>query len=618
MSSLTQRVRDWLFGDHLGLVVFLGALCFGMVFWRSGAFINDNVTLARTLEALSEGRVWIERAEGEFLRSPGTNVRDGRVYGRNYGQLVVSLPALVLVRTLDAVANLRVALFASIHLAVLALVVALGGLFDRRRLFALLGGPLVLGSFLLNVVIARQRHQPLDTELVALQITALFATAFAAVVLYRLVALERDRRVAALVGVGSVVALPVGLWAPVAKRHAFSVLVCVAVLFLIARSHRSEGRTVPVLGQAPVFRAGAYAAVGFLTWIHAAEGLFVFLALVAVDVPTARDNSPRSLAVVAGVFALSLVPVLVTNLLVAGTPFRPPREIEPQTLASAASTLSGSGLRTAGLSLGSLAVLGGVTWLVSEVIGLVTDSLAVLTEPARLYHIFVRSAGADLSTPRFESQIRYAGANLSVLESAPLLGAGVAVTGAWLARVRAAPRRTLAGTSPTTVLAVVLCIAYLLLYLSRLPLFTQFTQRYLLPVYPVALYLFARSPVVEKIVDETGRLIHQSYALGVLVGGQLFIGVIVAQDVTISEAAQYNARLSLATAALLGVVVATVAAFDRFERPAAVTIGLAGAASAVFVVAAGLYYFVWTGEAILPVVQTLSDLLESVVEQLHG
>jgi hypothetical protein len=117
--------------------------------------------------------------------------------------------------------------------------------------------------------------------------------------------------------------------------------------------------------------------------------------------------------------------------------------------------------------------------------------------------------------------------------------------------------------------------------------------------------------VVEKIVDETGRLIHQSYALGVLVGGQLFIGVIVAQDVTISEAAQYNARLSLVAAGLVVVATCAVAVFDRFERLAAVTVGLAGAAAALFVLVSGIYYFGWTGEAVVPVVQNLGEFIEA-------
>jgi hypothetical protein len=611
MSPRRDRVRDWLFGDRVGLAVFLAALCFGMLLWRTGPLINDNTTLARTLEALSEGRVWIERAEGDFLRTPGANVRDGRVYGRNYGQLVVSLPALLVVRAVDAVANLRVALFAAVHLTALALVAVLGDLFDRRRLLVLTGGPLVLGSFVLNLVLARQRRTPMDVEIVALQVTALVVAGFAAVLLYRLVALEQNKRFAVFVALGSVVALPVGFWAPAAKRHVFSVFVCIGLLFLLTRSRQTGTRELPGLGQVPVYRAAAYALVGFLTWVHAAEGLFVFFALVAVDVPTAPDNSPRSLAFVGTAFAVSLLPVLVTNVLVTGTPFRPPREVGGGAIA-AAGTVSRSGATAVGLSLAAtLAVLGPVSWLVSEVAGLVTDSLAVFTDPAQLYHIFVRSAGADLSTPQFEADIRYAGTNLSVLEAGPLLAAGIAVTGAWLSRLVQTPRRTLRQVSPTTALAVALCVSYLLLYLSRLPLFAQFTQRYILPVFPLALYVFARSPMVCRLVDESGRLITWSYAFGVLVGGQLFLAVLLVQDVTISEAAQYNARLSLVAAGLVVVATCAVAVFDRFERLAAVTVGLAGAAAALFVLVSGIYYFGWTGEAVVPVVQNLGEFIEA-------
>jgi hypothetical protein len=129
LQSLFGRV---VFGDRLGLALFLGTVCFAAVYWRAGLFITDNATLVRTLEAVADGRLWIEPATGDYFDAPGTIVVDGLVYGRNYGQIVLALPFLWVLEALDAVADLRVALTALWHLALYALLVQSGRLQDRR------------------------------------------------------------------------------------------------------------------------------------------------------------------------------------------------------------------------------------------------------------------------------------------------------------------------------------------------------------------------------------------------------------------------------------------------------------------------------------------------------
>jgi len=614
MNNRVGRARDWLFGDRIGLALFLAVLCFGALSWRAGLFLTDNETLARTLEAMSEGRLWVERAEGGSLQSPGAEVRDGRVYGRNYGQLVVSLPALAVLSAVDFVANLRVTLVAGWHLLALALVSVVGRVLDRRQLAVAAGGPLVLASFVVNLSLATQLPEP-DSPLIALQVTTLVATGLVAVLLYRQLAVETNRRLAVAVGAASAVVLPVGFWATIPKRHAFSVLACIAVLFLFARSRRAERRSLPGVGRVPVFRAGAYAVVGFLTWIHAAEGLFVFLALAAVDLPTA-ENDRRGLAFVAGVFALSLLPVLVTNLLVAGSPVEPPRTIGDGSVTGGSGSDSGgggSGGSGGGSSgpldtLGDLVVVGGLVWLLSQVVELVVDSLAVLGEPERLYHTFVRSEGADLTgSTDNRGDLTFVATNLSVLEAAPVLGATVTATAAWLATLAQRPRRALADIDPTVALACSLTAAYLLVYLSRLPLFAQITQRYLLPMYPLVLYVLARSAVARRLVDRASDALVWSYATVLLAGGPLFLLFVRIREQTIAETAQLNARLALLAAGAVVVTVAASAVSERFDTAAAVAVGVAAAAGTVFLVVSGLYYFAGTGEAVLPVVQILGD-----------
>lgn len=608
------RAGRLLFGDRIGLALFLGTLCFGVLIWRNSVFITDNVTLARTLGALSEGRLWVEPAGEGALSSPGAEVRDGRVYGRNYGQLVVSLPALWLLRGVDAVANLRVGLTGACHLVGLALGVVVSDLLGRRRTGTVLAGVFVLVSFLANLALATQIPSQ-DMPMLALQVTGLVATALGSTVLYRLLATQGRRRVAWLAGAASVLALPVGFWAAAPKRHVFSVLAVLTILHLFALSRRRSGLALPVVGTVALARAGMYAVVGLLTWVHAAEGLFVFVVVLVADLPTAPRNSTRTLLTVGAVFGLSMLPTLVTNALVTGELARPPRTLGGGVVSPA----TGDGVGTAAASgdsgaLGTAADLvpGVLAWFVRNILTLVGDSVAAAGSPERVYNIFVRSAGSDLTgnRPEFIGDVEYAGVNLAVLEAAPVLALGVAALRAWLVSVRERLER-LRQVDPTALLATGLAVSFVALYLSRLPLYTQFTQRYLLPVFPLGLYVLARSPVVARLADRATGAICWAYAGGVLVGGQLLLATVLVRDLPPGEVAQLNARLSLVAAGLVAVTGLLAVRTGRSDRPAGVAVGLACAAATVFVLVAHLHYFSNTGRAVLPVVQEISNLLDT-------
>ena len=617
-----RRPLRVLFGDRYGLALFLVVLTVTMVYWRGAFFINDNETLVRTLDALSDGRLWIEPATGESVfDAPGAEVRDGLVYGRNYGQLAVSLPALWALRAIDAVANVRVAMTALWHLVALVLVAHVSSLLDHHTTdwngdwLAVAGSLLAVVSFLVNLWLATPLVDP-QLELLALQLTALVATAFVAVFVYRLVAHQTTARLGFLAGFTAVLVLPVGFWASIPKRHVFSVLACMAILYAFARSRDPDAtRTLPAVGTVPVYRAGAYALVGFLTWIHAAEGLFVFLVLVAVDLPTAPSNDRRTLAIVAVVFALSLVPTVLTNWLVTGHPARPPRTLGGGGFAAPASAdaspSNSPSIFDQLLNTVDIFPVSVVVFLVSNISELLVESITNVTSGSTAYHTFLRSAGVTFE----KGQAEFSGTNLSMLESAPILAGLAGVVAAVAVRVRPSDvsrdriRRLVGRIDPTATLAVGLVLGFFAIYLSRLPLYVQVNVRYLLPVYPLGLYLLVRTNLVQSLVtDHTGAL-YWSYGGGVLLGGQLVFATVAGQRLAVAEAAQLHALVALACAGLLAVLVFVSHFDERGRSPAAVALGLAAASGTIFLVLAGVYYFAFTGEYVLPVVERLVGLL---------
>jgi len=650
VKRLAVRV---LVGDRLGLVLWLGTLAFVGLYWRLGFLINDNYTIANALVALSEGSFSFDTATYGGLESPGTNARDGTYYGRNYGQVAFALPFLWGLRTLSAVVDPGLLFAALWSLVVLALALQVGRLTGHSAAAATVGSVAALAAFVGNAAVATSIDERLLAP-AALQLSAIVATAFGVAVCYRLVARLHDRRVGALAAGFAVVATPVGFWASVPKRHVYVVALVLGVAYALARSR--SGTDDDALLSATGFRALAYALVGFLTWVHAAEGVVVFLALVLVDLPTAPSNRPRDLLVIGVVFALSLVPFFVTNLVVSGDPILPPRPLRgydggtaPPDIGggSGGSEVNGGGVGGGGSGDGSTGSGGGsgsdtgplaaldrvaaffgglfslALWSLGVVQALLGDGAQqLLDDPDRLYRIFVRGGFISDVASEDENQAIY----LTVTESGPLAaGVPAAVLAAAVTAARRAGRvsrdalrvNTLAQQarhwrrSPTVAtdwFVALVATGFLLVYFPRLPVHATVTVRYLLVFFPFAVYALARAPSLRRVVHKHARAGAWSYVAGVLLGAQLLFVVVTVRNFGRGEAFQLHALVGLAVAAAFAVCAMASVLDARADRPTAVTGGLAAALGTDFLLLSGLVYFQY-GPYALPLSDALAKLL---------
>lgn len=594
-----------------GLLLFLGALVFFGLWWRLDIFMTDSGTLVNGLGALAEGHLNVSVPVRGDLASPGMHEVDGLVVARNYGQIVLALPFLFLLRGVSLVANLHVALVAAWHLLALAFVVGVGRTLGRERLAAMGGSAVVLVSFLGNLLLARQLPE-YAPYVASLQLLTLLAAAASAVVCYRLVAALHDRRVGLFAGSALVLATPLAFWSAAPKRHVFTGLAVFVVLWAFQRSRATAADGDPVLGlvsRPTAYRSLAYATVGLYAWIHAGEALFMLGALALVDLLTAPRNDARALLTVGAVFGLSLLPMLVTNLAISGDPLTPPRLLPAFTpdggtvRPGTAEVFTGGGTDGTG-GLGILArvrdlAIGGVA--------------SLLGDPDRVYHTYVRSRSLGAMTlDGGAGQFRFAAANLSFVESMPLAGglvasgvAAVVLAWRWVRNRGAAISGRLTATDG---LAVAVALTFAVLYAQELPLVAQYTVRYLFPLFPLSIYGLARLGATRGVISGHGRLVGWTYAGGVLVGGQLAFAYVVASDLAVGEAFRLHALVNLALAAALAVTLAVAVLRPSRDRPAAVALGLAAAATTVFLVLAAVVYFP-IGRFLLPVVQALADLV---------
>ncbi|AJF26318.1 hypothetical protein SG26_11555 [Haloarcula sp. CBA1115] len=612
LSNTRETVYSVLFGDRFGLAVFLATVVLFGLLWRTAFLINDSYTLANGLYSLSNGQLAMtEAAYGPGLDTPGASRYGGQWYARNYGVIVLSLPAVFVLDLLTAVVELRIALVALWSLALLALVVQCSHYTDGD--WVLYGGTVaVLGLFGLNVALA----QPLDagrTHLYALQLTHLLIAAFTPVVFYRLLSRMHTRRLGLLSAVVLTAGTPLAFWATVPKRHAVTGTVVVCIAYCLYRSRKpADG---PVITQRRTFRALAYALVGLYAWVHAPEALLLCVALALVDIPTAPDNSPRTLARIGIVFALSLLPFILTNIAISGSPIKPPR------LISGGGSLGGDG--TGGTSGGGgSGGSGGLLTPLAPLLGTVESGVRPLLllgselvsglktlqqQPDDVYHAFVRSGSADgaLDNTGEES------VNLSLLESAPVL---VAMLGALpvLRRLRlpsSMADRTLSADRVVDAFAITAFVGVVLLYNSRLPLHAQVTARYLFPLYPLGVYLFVRLPAVRGSLADHWDVFLWTVAGTVLIGGQVTV-VFVALTVNgIGEAFQLHALLALGIAIPLGIWALCGRSEDRAGQAGAVLLGAATGVATVFLLLTTVEYYALGDSHLLPMMRALGELL---------
>jgi len=634
-----RRRRDCLFravfADHLGASVFLGALAFTAFYWRIGFFINDNWAVANAMVGVGDGQLAYTRNVygGDTWVAPGTYVAHGDLYGRNYGQVFLSLPVLWTLEFLSAVADLRIAITGGWSLLLLALSAMVGTVLDRRRAFVALGSVVALVAFAANVAVAT----PLNERwipLLALQVTTMAAAALTAVALYRTFRLFGDRRTGAFVGTVAVLATPVGFWASIPKRHVVTALFAVIALVAFAASKHTEDDRLAL-----ACRAAPYAMVGLTAWVHAAEGLLLLVALLPADLLTARSNDRRSLAAVGVALGLSMLPFFLTNIATVGDPLRPPRllrayEGDTELLADGYvggddSVSEGTGSADTGSDGGGDS--GGGSYSVPSPASLADRFLSLsnsllrrfsrfkgylsggktvlLGEPDRLYHTFVRSGRVPGIQHGMEDQ---ESVNLTVLESAPVLGA--------LAGLPAVAYRSLSGSSvarprdwsperQTDLFAVGYVALFTLFYVPRLPIYAQVTVRYLVPIVPFLLYGIGRLPAVGRVLSTAPQAFAWTYAALVLIGGQLAVVALQVLEPSLGEAMQLFAAVNLASAgAVVAWLLADATTSRADDRVGAAALAGTVAAGTLFLLLTGLVTLSY-GDHALPIVRALAEAI---------
>jgi hypothetical protein len=565
---------------------------------------------------------------GPYFR--GTYEVGGQLFGRNYGLAVAAVPVLWAFRLLTVVAAPRLLLAGGWALTILATGVFAGRALERPRTGRRLGASVALVTFAGNVALARPLPEAV-LPLVSLQVVTILSAALLVVLMYEVGRTVASGHVGVFAGVATAVIGPIGFWAPIPKRHVVTATLAVIALLGLyrARAATSPGTT---LG----YRVVPYVAAALSAWVSAPEGLVLCVAVVGVDLLTAEDFSPRTVSTLGVVFGLSLLPFLLTNLLISGNPVLPPRMLthwDGQPIAPAGPTgesaaTSRTGTASEGPATGPAPAGSDSTGSVSlpAVQLMVETALAQLVavsgvfvqllahgvdviEPSRIYYVFVRSGhipGVDYAQTGGETL------ELTLLESAPLLAVlgllplrlgrvSVQTLRALPTHLRSEPIRT------TDLFALVYVSVFWVLYLPRLPLHSTITVRYLAPTVPILVYAVCRLRPVREVVTETAPLLAAT-AVASAVGLTAFFGLALA-GASPGTAMQAHAVVNLAVAtAVLGWGVAA----DRVRldpRLGAVLLGTAIGVTAAFLLLSGVEYLGHGRQFALP----LSRLFETLV-----
>ncbi|MFC7139598.1 hypothetical protein ACFQMA_07070 [Halosimplex aquaticum] len=623
LAGLGATLTRVLFGGRPGLALFCGSLALFVLTWRVGVFFNDIGLFVPMLERMSEGHLSFGRMGELDYGYPGMHYHDGLVYGRGYGVVGLALPVLWGLELLDPLVDLRwlvVVGWSGLALATCALV---GDQIGRRRRGLAVGAGLAAVALIGNAWF----HKPFQSDLIimALQLSTMFAGAAIVVAVYRLLADRHGETVGLLGGATVLLGTPVAFWATTPKRHTLTAMFVVLALYAFARSRR-DGESVR---NAARFRGGAYACAGLLAWVHAPEGFTLFAAIAAVDIPTARRNDARTLAVVGGMFALSLVPFLVTNALISGNPALPPHFLDayhgqsPADVGVGGVNGDGGGGIGRGGSTGGVASDGfwpvAVLWtVVGAVLGkfdaispllqraasmYVNGFVTLFTDPDDIVEIGIRWGQNNHET----SNIFFdGGTNLSLVESAPVIAALIALPlRRRIGELRAGTVRLRDAVDPVDLVVVVFAGLLTCLYMNRLPVHAMVTVRYLHPLYPLAVYALFRIPRVRSILRTRTRTAVLGYEAAVLFGAPIAFGSLLVFETAKGQVVQQFGVASLVVATVLAVALLLSRRDDRAETVAAGAFGAAVGLATVYLLLTA-FVLMHYGPSALPAVDALA------------
>ena len=624
--------------DHTLLALVYGSALFFMLCWRVGVLINDSYVFANTLIAIRNGHLQITELVYRASQ-PGLYISDGAIYGRNYGLAFLALPVLLGIQGIAQVIDPLIVI-AGVWSVLLGLFVdecrQVAG-WSRTVTYAGSGiGVLFFGLNLwLLQPIPRNWHPHM-----ALQVTSIcFATATVALV-YKLGRAVASRRVGIFVGGLAAVASPIAFWATLSKRHTLTGFLSLAALYGLYQS-----RTADAPRDALRYRVLAYASVGLTAWTHSIEGLLLALALVPLDLLTARTSVIRSIGISGSALTVAFLPFFLTNLLISGNPVRPPRSLAQPTRSELEAVFGSSGTtddsvgpggelngtigdgaaQTDADVLSSLidSLAAGASERAVTFVSYITSNIMTLVDAERWYTVFVRSSEGLFSSGQFDVPAR----EFAMLESLPVLGVLVAVVVLGIRHVSPADwrlRETFREDPRRVADAfVVLYTAWLLvIYLPRLPLHVTYTVRYLYPIYPLGLYAVARLAIVRRTVDVAWRRLLTSYAAAVIIGGVgmlAVLGFVIANPDGFARHMDTYAdafRIHAIAGAAIGVLVAAWSGYAAYtgdgEQVGATWLGIAAGVTTLFLVFAALRYFAFTSQYAVPISRAVARLLGGV------
>lgn len=615
--------------DYYTITIFFSILSFLLLTWRIGFIINDNYTLANMLVNLSNGSLSIKQIEFGAAVSPGTYTDGERLYGRNYGHVFTALVPYILLELIFSVVYPVVAFSAMLSISIVISALGIYKVTGGEGKFLLLGSLTATGIFLLNITFSSSLASRW-TPVIALQLVSIIATSLLGAILYQMLSAMYTRPVAVAAGIAVVVTTPVGFWGTIPKRHAWVALFAVAVLYAVYMGKRAE-----IEGTITRYRMLAYGLVGIGTWMDPAEGFLLFIPLMIVDGIDIPNYKLKSNMLVLTVFTVCLLPFFITNMLITGSPLKPPFLLasysgeETIVLDSEIATSSTQKQNPAP----QVENTGDTSRPITEELRIATEAGAnnillftnqfqqgiySVFDPERAYSVFVRSGYLETVSARGNSLI-----NLTVLESMPLLGALIVaplllahklVSDILIRVFKSKPvdidSHQLTPQRAADLFVTIYAILVIIVSLPQLPIHASITVRYLHILYPLGMYGIIRTSAIRRLINTDWRTLVWVYTITVFIGGQIVFALLAVMQASIGEAMQIYAMLALLSSLLIATYSVVVQFLSKIEVVAPIVVGVAAGLTTVFLIISSIELFDYGVIHAIPISDMLSEVID--------
>ncbi|NJD51796.1 MAG: hypothetical protein FIB07_02910 [Candidatus Methanoperedens sp.] len=309
--NIIKKILNYFDSNPIPLFVFTSSFFILLTFAGTRLFLSDEGVILDQFYNLINGSLAIKIAKintekGIFI------VVGNNLYGLfSYSLLILSLPVYYILKIIDN--------YYGAHLLILQLWALSGGMIAyfimkyKKSGNALKIGVLSSGIlFLSNWFFFEPIYFPKWGELISIEFTNIIITSLIALIIYKLFNIFFGNKIALFASFFVILATPISFYAITLKHHSLTLFFTLLSIYYFYQHYETKQNKYIFI---------SYVLAGLCIWTRILDGTVLLISLIVMHFITVKKINIKYVLSVLSIILISLIPYLIFNYLILGTPF---------------------------------------------------------------------------------------------------------------------------------------------------------------------------------------------------------------------------------------------------------------------------------------------------------